>query len=105
MLLWMSIYPFGKVDLNLGFTYQTRDRYGVKIYMICESTSAYLYSFIIYAGSETKYVDPGVPFPKPFEEYPIYSQVVLSLMEGLFNQGYCVTLDNLYTEPYTDGPF
>jgi len=21
-------------------------------------------------------------------------------MEGLYNKGYCVTLDNLYTEPY-----
>ena len=76
-----------------------RERYGVKIYMLCESPSAYLYSFIIYAGSDTKYVDPGVQFPKPFHDYPMYSQVVLSLMQGLFNQGYSVTLDNLYTEP------
>ena len=76
-----------------------RERYGVKIYMLCESSSAYLYSFIIYAGADTKYVDPGVQFPKPFHDYPTYSQVVLSLMQGLFNQGYSVTLDNLYTEP------
>ena len=77
-----------------------RERYGVKVYMLCESESAYLYSFIIYTGAGMTYKDPGIVFPKPFEEYPAYSRVVLSLLKGLYNQGYCVTLDNLYTEPY-----
>ena len=77
-----------------------RERYGVKVYMLCESDSAYLYNFKVYSGAGMTYKDPGIVFPKPFEEYPTYSKVVLSLMEGLYNQGYCVTIDNLYTEPY-----
>ena len=75
------------------------ERYGVKIYMCCESETGYLYKFIVYSGADTKYVDPGEQFPKPFEEYTNYSKVVLSLMDGLYNQGYSVTLDNLYTYP------
>ena len=71
------------------------------IYMLCESASAYLYSFMVYSGSSTTYPEPnGIELPKPYEEYSTYSKVVLSLMDGLYGDGYCVTLDNLYTEPY-----
>ena len=79
----------------------TRERYGVKVYMLCESSSAYLYSFKIYSESSTSYPKPtGVEFPKPYKDDSVYSKVVLSLMDGFYNLGYCVTLDNLYTEPY-----
>jgi len=54
-----------------------RERYGVKVYMLCESKSAYLYSFIIYAGSETKYTDPGIEYPRKrtFDDYQTYAKV------------------------------
>ena len=85
-----------------------RERYGVKVYMLCESASAYLYSFKVYSGSGKTYSGSGktypepngIELPKPYEEYSTYSKVVLSLMDGLYDDGYCVTLDNLYTEPY-----
>ena len=76
------------------------EHYGVKIYMCCESNSGYLYNFIIYTGENKNYREPqNVVFPKIFEQYPNYTKVVLSLLDGLYNQGYCVTLDNLYTSP------
>ena len=72
-----------------------RERYGVKVYMLCESNSAYLYNFKVYSGSGTTYPEPtGVAFPKAFKDFPSYSKVVLSLLDGLFGLGYCVTLDN-----------
>ena len=76
-----------------------RERYGVKIYMLCESDTAYLWKFIIYTGAETIYPVPNIPLLKSFDDYKIPSKIVLSLMNGLYNQGYNVTLDNLYTSP------
>ena len=76
-----------------------RERYGIKIYMLCESESAYLWKFLIYTGAATVYPVPSINLPKPFEEYKNPSKVVLSLMGVLYNQGYNVTLDNLYTSP------
>ena len=76
-----------------------RECYGVKIYMLCESDTAYLWKFIVYTGAETIYHVPSISLLKPFTEYKIPSKIVLSLMDGLYNKGYNVTLDNLYTSP------
>ena len=76
-----------------------RERYGIKIYMLCESDSAYLWKFLVYTGVATIYPVPSITLPKPFHEYKNPSKVVLSLLDGLYNQGYNVTLDNLYTSP------
>ena len=78
-----------------------RDRYGVKIYMCCESNTGYLWRFIIYTGADTIYKEPNinVQLLKPFNDYTGPSKVVLSLIDGMYNQGYKVVLDNLYTSP------
>ncbi|XP_012565096.1 piggyBac transposable element-derived protein 4-like [Hydra vulgaris] len=77
-----------------------RERYGIKLYMCCESKIGYLYRFIIYTGSDIDYPAPSnITFPKAFDEYASYSKVVLSLIDGLEKQGYCVTIGNLYTSP------
>ena len=55
-----------------------RERYGVKIYMLCESSTGYLVSFIIYCGSETKYTVPAdIDLLKDFDEYANLSKVTL----------------------------
>ena len=60
---------------------------------------ATLDNFIIYTGENTKYKEPqNVVFPKTCEQYPNYSKVLI-LLDGLYNQGYCVTLDIPYTSP------
>ncbi|XP_066924070.1 piggyBac transposable element-derived protein 4-like [Clytia hemisphaerica] len=86
-----------------------RERYGIKIYMLCESSTGYLSDFIVYTGADTIYPAPDVPLPKNFLEYTNPSKVVLSLMTGYYNKGYNLALDNLYTSPellkalYTNG--
>ena len=76
-----------------------RERYGIKIYMLCESDTGYLVDFIIYTGADTKYPKPTVPLPKNFDDYKNPSKVVLSLMEGYYNYGHNLALDNFYTSP------
>ena len=65
--------------------------------MLCENDTAYLWKIIIYTGAETIYPVPNIPLLKSFDDYKIPSKIVLSLMNGLYNPGYNVTLDNLYT--------
>ena len=77
-----------------------RERYGIKIYMNCESSSGYLRGFIVYVGSETNYGDGGtMKLAKPFDDYKTPSKVVLSLLRSYDNKGYKVTLDDVYTSP------
>ena len=76
-----------------------RERYGIKIYMLCESSTGYLWKFIIYTGADTVYPSPGVVLPKPFDDYGNPSKVVLSLLHGLYNKGYKVVLENFYNSP------
>ena len=44
-------------------------------------------------------MQPNAKLPKLFGDYTGPSKVVLSLIDGLYNQGYKVVLDNLYTSP------
>ena len=75
-----------------------RECYGIKIYTLCESSTGYLVSFIIFCGSDTKYTPPAdIDLLKEFDEYANLSKVVLSLASSLLNQGYCLIVDNLYT--------
>lgn len=68
--------------------------------MNCESRSDYLLGFIVYVGSETDYGNAGtMKLPKPFDDYKTPSKVVFSILRSYVNQGYKVTLDNLYTSP------
>ena len=76
-----------------------RERYGVKIYMLCESATGYLSNFIVYCGEDTSYQAPPVVLPKDFESYTNPEKVVLTLLEQYWEQGYKVILDNLYTSP------
>ena len=67
--------------------------------MLCESDTAYLWKFIIYTGTEMIYPVPSISLLKSFINYKVPSKIVLSLMNGLYNKCYNVTLDNLYTSP------
>ena len=67
--------------------------------MCCESNTGYLWRFIIYTGIDTIYMQPNVKLLKPFGDCAGPSKVTLSLIDGLYDQGYKVVLDNLYTSP------
>lgn len=68
-----------------------RKRYGMKLFVLCESKTGYVYNFIFYTGSDTVYGDAN------YTNEPISSRVVLELMHALLNKGYCLFLDNYYT--------
>ena len=76
-----------------------RERYDIKLYMVCESDTGYLLRFIVYTGAFTVYQDPVEELSKQFDDYTNPSKVVLPFLRGFYNEGYCVTLDNFYTSP------
>ena len=77
-----------------------RERYGVKLFMCCESCTGYLWRFIIYTGADTVYHPPlGVNASCVFGLYGNPTEVVLSLIDGLYESGYKVVVDNYYTSP------
>jgi len=69
-----------------------RERYGIKIYMLCESSTAWLF-FEFYCLLRCWYRVSGITpitFPEPFEEYKNPSKVVL-LLKAFFQEYYrCV---------------
>lgn len=69
-----------------------RARFGIKSYLLCESKSGYVWSFIIYTGK-------GTVINQNYAAYGLTSQIVLSLMEPLFNLGHCLITDNFYSSP------
>ncbi|GFV68128.1 piggyBac transposable element-derived protein 4 [Trichonephila clavipes] len=74
-----------------------RARFGIKMYMLCEAKSGYVWSSIIFTGRGTLFDEE---FLKP--EFSKSMQVVLTLMKPLLNKGYCVTLDNYYSPILTN---
>jgi hypothetical protein len=60
--------------------------------MLCESKYGYIWSIILYTGKGTKFDDE-------YNDLPQSSQTVMPLMKPLFNNGYCLTVDNFYTSP------
>ena len=60
--------------------------------MLCESTSGYVYDFIIYTGTTNR-------FGPDFQSWLVSSQIVLTVMKPLFDKRHCHTVDNYYTSP------
>ena len=69
-----------------------RARFGIKLFLLCESKSGYVWSMIIYTGK-------GTQLNPLYEGMPVSSQVVLSLMQPLLGNEHCVITDNFYTSP------
>ena len=69
-----------------------RARFGIKYYMLCESKSGFVCDFIIYTEASTI-------FDAAYNDLPVSTKVVMTLMKPLLNQGYCLTVDNFYTSP------
>ncbi|GFT39160.1 piggyBac transposable element-derived protein 4 [Trichonephila clavipes] len=69
-----------------------RARFGIKMFMLCESHSGYVWSIIIYVGK-------GTDVSEENKECLFSTQVVLTLSKPLLNKGYCLTMDNYYNSP------
>jgi len=68
-----------------------QSRFGVKIYKLCESSTGYVWNFIVYTGKDTIYgqTHPGEKT----------SSIVPEVAHDLLDRGYCLYLDNWYTSP------
>ena len=62
-----------------------RARFGIKYYMLYESKSGFVCDFIIYTGASTI-------FDAAYNDLPVSTKVVMTLMKPLLNQGYCLTI-------------
>lgn len=69
-------------------------QFGVKSFEICESSSGYTWSFIIYTGKGMVFDNQTIP-PKSNKS----TAIVLSLMEPLLDKGYTLWMDNWYNSP------
>ena len=79
---------------RLSFTHNlpTKKRFGLKFYELCESNTGYIWNFLIYTGSDTKYCEQ-------YRHLPIMEKIVCSLCNPLFDKGYCLYTDSSYTSP------
>lgn len=67
-----------------------RARFGIKIYELCESTSAYIWNMIIYTGNDT-------PYDSKYAGYGASIKIVMTLIKDILGQGYLLYLDNFYS--------
>ena len=65
--------------------------WGIKAYVLSDSDTGYLYSVVIYYGSETELIN------RPDLNHT--TKVVLTLMEPIANMGYDLYTDRFYTSP------
>jgi len=69
-----------------------RARFGIKFYMLCESNTGYIWNSVLYTGK-------GTTWDGKYSQYGIATSSVLTLMDPLLDNGYCLTTDNFYTSP------
>ncbi|XP_069092145.1 piggyBac transposable element-derived protein 4-like [Pleurodeles waltl] len=69
-----------------------RTRCGIKMYLLSESTTGYVYNFRVYTGRESSIDPPGCP-----STFEVGEKIVWELGRQLFNKGHHLYLDNFYT--------
>ena len=77
---------------NLSFRVYNPDKpkkYGIKAYMICDSTNGYCTKFKLYTGKSDV----------PASEYGATYDLVMDMMRNYFGQGYHLYMDNYYSSP------
>ena len=69
-------------------------KFGIKSYEVCESSTGYLWQFIIYTGSTTD-IETDIVSTEAVKT----SQIVIKLVQPLFNFGHSLWMDNYYNSP------
>jgi len=67
-----------------------RSRFGIKTFELCDSITGYLWHFSVYTRKTTV---------SAVSDLSSSSKIVVDLMAGLLNKGYCMITDNFYTCP------
>lgn len=77
-----------------------RARYGMKIFVVCESSTSYIYNFIVYTGKDTlANFSPSDLQGRIYMDHHLKyfsTKLVLSLTESLKGKGYVLVLDNFF---------
>ncbi|XP_041982293.1 piggyBac transposable element-derived protein 4-like [Aricia agestis] len=87
LTLWKGRLKFKQYIRNKA------SKFGIKTFELCESTTGYLWSFIVYTGKQSATdleQSPGVPKS---------AAVVKKLISPLLNKGYRLFMDNWYNSP------
>jgi hypothetical protein len=69
-------------------------KFGIKTYELCESSSGYLWSFVVYTFKDTCFQSSLLT-----QEMNKTTAIVLHVMEPLLEKGHTVWLDNFYNSP------
>jgi len=69
-------------------------KFGIKSYELCESSSRYLWSFIIYSGKDTVFQTAFIS-----GDTNKTAAIVLSIVEPLLEKGRTLWMDNFYNSP------
>ena len=69
-------------------------KFGIKSYELCESSSGYLWSFIIYTGKDIVFQTAFIS-----GDTNKTAAIVLSLVEPLLEKGHTLWMDNFYKSP------
>ena len=72
---------------------------GIQQYRICEADTGYCMDFEYYSGSKEEPYDNVQIDGADVSEFTTPAKIVLHLIKPYLNKGYCVGLDNLYTDP------
>ena len=69
-------------------------KFGIKSYELCESSSGYLWSFIIYTGKDTVFQTAYIS-----DTTTKTAEIVLSFVQPLLKKGHMLWMDNFYNSP------
>ena len=67
-------------------------KYGLKFFVLADSTTGYVYNFLLYTGGEITST-----LPRTSSHLPIPGQFVMALMQDLLDRGHYVYTDRFYT--------
>jgi hypothetical protein len=69
-------------------------KFGIKTFELCESSTGYLWSFLVYTGKDTT-LESQLISPQTLKT----SAIVLKLLEPLVGKGFTLWMDNFYNSP------
>ena len=95
--------PFkGRVRFRV-YNPQKPNKFGIKLFKLCESSSGYIIDFDVYDGhtAACDYVDILSEEPGTYDDFTTVSKIVLGSLTraGLLNKGHVVYMDNYYSSP------
>lgn len=68
-----------------------RHRFGVKLFVLCDSKTGYILDFVVYTGKTTEINQSN--------RFGVTGDVVLTLLQPYLDAGHCLYVDNWYTSP------